>query len=142
MSKSTKATSVKAKLETQLGREVTDKEVAEVEKALKQMTERMATVQAKHGKGSGRINRQTGKLEELDIVEGSMSFKENASGIGGKWGVNIRCVDCGDERFVATSDLHQVARCEEHQKEHKSALRKAKRKATKVVDPSLLKALS
>lgn len=117
----------KAKLAEIMGRDVTDAEVNGVLAAQETQRVKEAEVIAKHGKGSGRINRQTGEVEELKIVAGSYSFKENDSGKGGKWGVEIECHDCGEIRWVATSDLHQVARCEAHQKEHKAALRKGKR---------------
>lgn len=132
---------IKAKLEKILGREVSEQEVAGAMKAQENMRVKEAEVVAKYGKGSGYCNRQTGELEERDLVAGSYSYRENDSGKGGKWGMEIRCLDTGDIRWVATSDLHQVARSIDAQKDFLAKLRKGKRSKAKKLDPKVLEAL-
>ncbi len=50
-----------------------------------------------------------------------------------KHSVIIECVDCGSDREVYTSDVHQVVRCEECRIEHR---RKGKRRAQMTLEAS------
>jgi hypothetical protein len=59
-------------------------------------------------------------------VAGTFQFHPEA-GRGGKWSVEIICVDCGERRRVFTSDLFQVKRCLACTKKAKKAKKLARR---------------
>lgn len=64
------------------------------------------------------------------IVEGSLAPPCKDGHFRNKWTVEIRCAEtnCPKLRRIATSDLHQTTRCEEHAKEYGKRRRSENRK--------------
>ena len=48
--------------------------------------------------------------------------------------VKINCVDCGRERMIKVQDQFQVCRCQDCQRKHRNAMRRAKRAEKKALE--------
>lgn len=77
----------------------------------------------KSGKAYGIIEDEDGALQVVEMLDSKVTKPALITR------VNITCIDCGEERAVATQDAFQVKRCEECQRKFRNGKRRVYAKA-------------
>lgn len=70
-----------------------------------------------------------------DITERLMNHLTETNVIGKTCKmVKINCIDCGRERIIKVQDQFQVCRCQDCQRKHRNAMRRARRAEKKALE--------